>query len=332
MNFGNFENILLIAPAASALIMLIILYGIWRRWSVKKVFGKTRYREMRNPFILIKEILLVVGVIIFAFIMLRPQWGITHREVNREGSDILIILDVSRSMLAKDIKPSRLEKAKSAVRLISGSLQGDRAGIVLFAGNAFLQCPLTSDMGAFEMFLDNASPESIRLQGTDVGKALNMAAEVFDKKRITTKIALLITDGEDHEKNVEDAIAKLKESGVKVFTASVGTNEGEIIPMDNDDNTADIYLRDSDGKIVRTKPDAGLLKMIAESTDAEYFDINGGFSGIYKILDVVKNSQKSHFGTQMISEPEEKYYIFALILSVILLLELFVGKKNKIQR
>lgn len=324
MNFANLEYIIYILPPAIILLIMIFFYGWWRRYSIKQIFRNRIPETIKKSYkiIIIREILLVLSILLFVIILLRPQWGTKLRPVTKEGSDLLIILDVSRSMDSNDVSPSRIERAKSAVKYITANLEGDRVALEIFAGDNFLQCPFTSDIGAFQMFLESVNTDSLNVQGTDIGSALNKAVDIFKKRKMTNRLVLLITDGEDHEQNVEGAIDKLKEADVKIYTAGIGTTSGKPIPMKNDNS--DLYKRDQAGKIVKSKRNNRILKLIASRTNGEYLDINSSFNELKGIKSELRKHNSKTSKTQMIREPLEKYQIFTIIIIILLTMEVFV--------
>lgn len=333
ITFGNYPHIVYILLAAFLVLALFIAYLLWKRRVLFLFAGGDKGRLiLRNSVRLIrlKESLIIVAVLLFAFTALRPQWGERVHEAKNEGVDLLVALDVSRSMLARDVKPDRLGRAKDAVRLLAESLKGDRIGLILFAGDAFLQCPLTNDMGAFMMFLNAAGPASMRLQGTDIGGALEAAARVFEKRRMTSRIFVLITDGEDHEDRVRGGLDRLKELGVSVYTAGIGGTLGETVPSGEGENSAEVYFRDSSGRLVRSRKDAGLLRRIALDTGGDYIDITDGLSGVFKILDAMAGQTKNEYGSRVIKEREERYHAFALVLAILLALEAVLPERRKL--
>ena len=332
IQFGNFTYIAYIASSSAVVLVLFALYLIWKR----RVIGLLQRGMVREYFIrgsgavgLARQVLVALAIVLFALVVLRPQWGEQFREVNNEGSDVLIALDVSPSMLARDIAPSRLDRAKDAVKWIVESLKGDRVGLVLFSGDAFLQCPLTNDYGAFMMFLDSASPDSIALKGTDIGAALREAARVYKNKRLTARILVLITDGEDHEGKAEEAAAVFRDMDVSIYTVGIGRSSGEVIPASGDASTPDNYYRDSSGSLVKTRKDASFLKKLAGSTRGAYIDISDSFSGLHFILDIIAEQQRNKYGSRIIKEPKEKYQIFAFILLIILSTELLLPERRR---
>lgn len=333
--FSNHNYIAYVFIAGSAVIAFHIFYSIWRRMAVKSALSDSgeakRIVAGLYSRILIKEILIFLAVIVSCFVLLGPGWGEKMRETTNEGTDVLVALDVSRSMLAKDADPSRLEKAKSAVRLIAGSLNGDRIGLIIFAGDAFLQCPLTTDTGAFLMFLDSVSPDSMNVQGTDMGKMLAEAGKVYKKKRLTSRMLIVITDGEDHEGGVDAEAEKFKEMGVSVYTAGIGRN-GDLIPAEGSGDTGSFY-RDSGGSLVKTRKNEDLLKQLADKTGGFYIDITDNFSGLGRILNLIEGKENTYYGSRMVKEKIDRTYIFLLVLIILLALEMFIQeRKNTITK
>ncbi len=277
---------------------------------------------------IVKNILIFLSLALFAFTALRPQWGELMRDVKNEGSDVLIMLDVSRSMLAKDVTPDRLQRSKDAIKWIAGSLKGDRIGLILFAGDAFLQCPLTNDIGAFMMFLDSASPDSVRLQGTDFGRAFNEAYRVFRKKRITSRILIIVTDGEDNEGSAMQAVSMFRELDVSVYTVGIGTESGDSVP-DSSQDSGNTYMKDASGKIVSSRKNTGLLKKLAGATGGHYIDITDSLSGLKFILEIISDQQRNDYGNRIIKERMERYQIFAGVLIFLLALEIMLPQRRK---
>ncbi len=331
ISFTYYSYIPFILGAALAVLGLYGVY-LWRkRKIVETLLGHSGLKEMirgSRSISRAKALLLVLSVIIAALLLLGPRWGERIREVQKEGSDILIAMDVSNSMLARDIKPSRLERAKGAVRWIAESLKGDRIGLILFAGDAFLQCPLTSDKGAFMMFLDSAGPGSVNLQGTDIGRVLAEAYKVFEKRRLTSRILVLITDGEDHQGAARSAIERFRDLDVSVYTLGVGREKGDIIPAAENSKSADLYFKDENGKLVRTRKNTDLLKKLAGATGGAYIDISDSYSDMRFILDIISDQQKTQFGTSIIKEKKEQYPLFALLLAFLLSGELLLAERR----
>jgi len=331
ISFLNYDYIVYILIIAAVVIAFHIFYSIWRRMAVSSAIGdsKAAKRIVAGLYsrILTKEILIFLAVIVSALVLLAPGWGERVKETSNEGTDVLIALDVSRSMLAKDVDPSRLEKAKSAVRVIAESLNGDRIGLIIFAGDAFLQCPLTNDIGAFMMFLDSVNPDSVQIQGTDMGRMLAEAGKVYQKKRLTSRMLIVITDGEDHEGGVDAEADKFKELGVSVYAAGIGRG-GDLIPAEGDGDAGTFY-RDSNGALVKTGKNEDLLKQLADKTGGFYIDITDNFSGLGKVINLIEGKEKTFYGSRMIKEKIDRTYIFLLILIVLLGVEMIIPERKK---
>ena len=339
MTFGNYRYIIYIAVAVLLVLALFILYLWWKKKRLAPYCGEGG--KLSNVLLIsrramtVKNGLIVAAILLFGVVMLRPQWGEKNREVTNEGSDVLIALDVSRSMLAEDVSPNRLKRSKDAIRWIAQSMKGGRIGLLLFAGDAFLQCPLTADMGAFMMFLDSAGPDSVRRQGTDIGVMFSQAYRIFEKKRLTSKIMVLITDGEDHEGAAFEAMKHFKELGVSVYTVGVGKTKGDFIPAGEEGKgQGEIYTRSNEGKLIRTKKNESLLKQLAGATGGAYLDISKGFGDLRFILEIIEDQERNSYGSRVIKERLERFAPFALLLIFVLSIELmipergFVGEKR----
>lgn len=331
IGFSNHTYIAYIFIAGSAVIAFHIFYSIWRRMAVRSAIGnKEAAKRIVAGFysgILIKEMLILLAVIVSCIVLLGPGWGDKMRETANEGTDVLVALDVSRSMLSKDVDPSRLEKAKNAVKLIAQSLQGDRIGLIIFAGDAFLQCPLTNDVGAFFMFLDSVGPDSLRVQGTDMGRMLAEAGKVYQKKRLTSRMLIVITDGEDHEGGVDAEAEKFKEMGVSVYAVGIGRN-GNLIPALESNEDGNFY-RDSSGNLIKTSKNEDLLKQLADKTGGFYIDITDNFSGLGRIMDLIEGKENTYYGSKMVKEKIDRTWIFLIILIVLLSLEMLIPERKK---
>ncbi|MCU0848561.1 MAG: VWA domain-containing protein [Spirochaetes bacterium] len=330
MGFGNYKYMIYIAALSGLTLSLFLLYVLWKRRMLSAIFrgGQIRIVQGSRTVSAAREAIIAVSVLLSAFLLLRPQWGSVPREVKSEGSDVLIALDVSPSMLAGDVNPSRLDRARDAVKWLAMSLGGDRMGLILFSGDAFLQCPLTNDIGAFMMFLDGASPDSIGLRGTDIGKALREAARVFTKKRLTTKVLVVITDGEDNEGTALDAIPAFRDLGVSVYTVGIGRDDGDFIPSGEGQSGTKGFIRDSSGNLVRTKKNSSLLKKLAVSTGGNYIDITGDLSGMGSILDIISDQRKNEYGTRIVNERIERFQIFAVVLFLLLSFEMLMAERS----
>ena len=330
MSFAGIEYLPSIAVICTSVILFFGFYMYWRRRAVKLITINGRQIVAGNrTAIIIKEILILTAVILAFFALLKPQFGEQPREITSEGTDVLIALDVSRSMLSKDADPDRLGRAKRGIKWIAESLSGDRIGLMVFAGDAFLLCPLTNDTGAFMMFLESAGPDSVNIQGTDIGAMLSRAATVYEKRRLTSKLLVIITDGEDHEGGVNAEIEKFRELGVSVYAAGIGREGGEFIPAGEDDSVPDAFYRDREGNLVKTRQDQELLKKLAAETGGAYCDITGNFSGLNNIINVIEKQQKESKGSRVVKEKIDRTWIFILLIILALGTELIIAERKK---
>ena len=285
--------------------VLIVLY--WFAFRAKRRamerFGKSELLEKLTRSVSRKKQVWKAVLITLAFTGLilafaRPQLGTRMRTVEREGQDILIALDVSLSMLAEDIKPNRLEKAKHEIASLIDRMEGDRIGLIAFAGKAFVQCPLTLDYGAAKMFLDVMDSNLIPVPGTAVGEAIQKAITSFVEKERKHKVLILITDGEDHVgKPVEMAAAASKE-GVVIYCVGIGSSKGVPIPMKNERGEMTGFKKDENGEVVMTKLDELTLEKVALETGGKYYRASPGEVELEKIYDDIGMMEKKALAWQ----------------------------------
>lgn len=269
MNFARIEMLFLIW--AVPLLLLIFVYGMKRRRKILSRFVSAQGLKALVPTASsarrkIKAGLMLCSLFFLALALSGPRYGYKWLEIERKGIDIVLALDCSKSMLASDIKPSRLDRAKREVYDLLTMLKGDRVGLVAFAGTAFLQCPLTLDYEAFDLFLNVLSPDFLPIGGTDITEAINISIDGFDKKSNAEKAVILITDGENTgEGDPIKAAEKAKESGVKLFCIGVGSEGGVPVPEEQGG-----FKKDASGKIILTKLDEETLKKMAVITGGTY--------------------------------------------------------------
>jgi Ca-activated chloride channel family protein len=332
ITFANVTYSIYIALIVFIVLVFYTVYIVWKRRVLYRLFAREQMRIILRGIAsagIFREILICISIVLAGFILLRPQWGERIREVKKEGVDMLVAMDVSMSMFAQDVSPNRFSRARDAVKLIAESLRGDRIGLILFAGDSFLQCPLTDDIGAFMMFLDSVGNESIRLQGTDIGGAIDEAQRVFSRKRNTSRILVIITDGEDHEGRVMDAVERFRELEVRIYAVGVGKGRGDLIPLKVNGSSDDMYLKGLDGKLVRSRKHSELLKRISRETGGDYIDITDSISGIYQILDAISALARNEYGSRVIKERKEQYQIFTMILILLLSIEIMIPERRR---
>ena len=239
--------------------------------------------EWMSQRVTIRLSLWIAALLLFGLAMARPQWGFTWREVRRTGLDIMVVVDTSRSMLATDLKPNRLEQIKYGLRDMVGQLRGDRVGMVVFAGTSYLQSPLTSDYAAFQMYVDDLNVGLVPRGGTAISDALRTAMKSFDEKSKADRLIVLITDGED---TVEDPLAmipELEKKNIRIYTIGVGSPEGELIPI-KDESGRETFLRDRSGNVVKSTLNENVLARLALATGGAYLRAQPGQFGFERLI------------------------------------------------
>ena len=276
----------------------------------------------------VKALLLLLALFIYCIIILRPQWGDKLVKFSRKGIDIVFVIDVSRSMLAEDILPNRLEKAKIQLTSFVDNLRGDRVGLVVFAGASFVACPLTLDYNALKLFIDLLSPDMVNRQGTLLGQALQTAKKCFNVKEKKYKAIVLLTDGEDHGGAPVEEARRCHQEGIRIYTIGLGKREGEPIPLKNENNETIGYLKDNREKIVMSRLDEKTLKQIALETKGKYVFSEYGELGLDRIYRDLQGLEKKSLGSKELRQKEDRFQYFIALLLVILLVESLVSDKK----
>ena len=279
-----------------------------------------------------KVILTVVIVFLLILSLARPQLGTRLRSVEREGQDIMIALDVSLSMLAEDIAPNRLEKAKHEIGSFINRLEGDRIGLIAFSGKAFVQCPLTLDYGAANMFLDVMEPELIPVPGTALSEAIQKAITSFVEMERKHKVLILITDGEGHVgEPVEMAKAASKE-GVLIYCVGIGSSQGVPIPLIDERGNRTGFKKDRNGEVVMTKLDELTLEKIALETGGKYYRASTGEVELDKIYSDIEDMEKKELVSQQFSQYEDRFQGLLGLALFLLVLEAFIPERRQDKR
>ncbi len=267
-----------------------------------------------------KAALGVAAAALLAMALSRPQFGTRVETVRRQGQDVIVALDVSRSMYAEDLAPNRLERAKIEAGRIVQRLDGDRIGVVAFAGDAFVQSPLTTDYGAAMMFLAAMDPNLMSTQGTDLRKAVDVAVEALAETPPDNRILVLVTDGEDHEGGVAEAIATAAEANVTVHAVGVGSAEGVPLPDVGDDGVRRGFRRDEAGAVITTRLNETALQDMALQTGGRYYRIGQGGGGLAQLAARIETGGGREVESREVTQFEEQYQILlgtALILLVV---------------
>jgi Ca-activated chloride channel homolog len=311
IHWAGIDRIMLI-PGLLLLLWLIIR-NFNRVRSVVRILARPEQRakvfqNFSVPRYFFKTVFLCIGLIFLFLALLQPQWGKKEHQVVQEGRDLLVLFDISRSMQAKDITPSRIEFAKLKVRNLLSKLSFERVGLVIFSGTAFVQCPLTVDHAAFLMFLNDLDVETIASGTTSIDTALVKAIDVFKGAQgRKNKLVLLVTDGEDFSMNLESAQYKALKENMTVFTLGVGTTEGAPVPRFDATGNMVGHETDDSGNIAITKLNEQLLQSISEKLTGKYFKATYSDADINQIASIVKGYEKEKISDKNISMYEDQY-------------------------
>ena len=322
--------IYLAQPLYLLLILLIplmfIAYWLMRRWRKRRIarFGDPDLVSSLAPLVprrkgWLKLTLLSLALLFFAIGMARPQLGAILKEKQVKGAEIMVVLDVSNSMLAEDYSPNRLERAKLAISKLVDELQGDRIGLIIFAGESFVQLPVTSDYVSAKIFLNSITTESVPVQGTAMGDAIRTAIKSFTSESENSRAIILITDGENHEDDPVSAAKDAVDMGARVFCIGVGSPEGKPIPVDGE------LLKDKDGNIVVTRLDEATLKEVASAGKGLYVRAGNTEFGLNPVIDEIRSLDEKDFQSVVFEEYDEQYMYFFAIALIFMLIEFMIS-------
>lgn len=259
----------------------------------------------------------------------RPQWGTEVQTVEQQGIEIMVALDVSKSMLAEDLKPNRLTRAKLEISDLMDRLTGDELGLVLFSGKSFIQFPLTSDVTTARQFLDAAAPSVISKQGTAIGNAIRTAMTGFDDTRASQKVIIIMTDGEDHDTQPVDAANTAADKGIIIYTIGFGSPDGSPIPEFNDAGEVIGYKKDRNGETVISKLDEVTLQQIALATDGQYYRASAAGNELSALAGELDAMKKATLESQFESREIERFQLFlALAVAAMIAAELIPERKR----
>ncbi len=332
----NVDYLLLLFLIAVVIIPLMI-WSFYRKRAAAGAFAETKFLSQLADNTAVAKQVFKFCLLIFAFASMvvalsRPRWNPTIKQVHSQGRDVVILLDVSRSMLAEDIKPNRLERSKIAIRDLIERLSGDRIGLITFAGDATVKCPLTQDYGFLRLKLDEISTESTGVGGTNIGDAIRKASnEIFDDELKDYKDIILITDGEDMESSLPvEAASAAADKGIRIIAVGIGNAEqGARIPIY--DEAGNRTFLTYQGEQVWTKLDEKTLRRIAlASADGRYIPVRDGTFDLGEIYEgIVLSSQRRQLEQQSRLEYEEKFQIFLTLALIALLCEMLISDKRK---
>lgn len=329
----RFDNIgfiyaFLLIPGMIALYMLT---RSWRKNALKKIGDREIVSQMM-PNISSEKPLLQFALLLAAFVFLiggiiNPQIGSKLEEVKRTGSDIVICLDISNSMMAEDFKPNRLTKAKQSIEKLIDRLTNDRIGIVIFAGDAFVQLPITTDYAAAKLFLENISPDAIPIQGTVISSAIDMAAKSFGTEEGKNKSIIIISDGESHDDDAISAAKSAAEKNIVIHTIGIGSPEGVPIPLYKN-NIQVGFRKDKEGNTVITKLNEPALQEIAAAGNGVYLKAGQSEIGLAALLDRINKMDKKGYDSKVYTDYEDRFQIFIAITLLLLFAESFVTEQK----
>ena len=324
--FANPELLYLLALVPVAIVGYILAV-VSRRKALARFGNMATVRELtsgvssaRNH---LKFTLFITALTLVIFAAARPQFGSKLREEKSEGVEMMIAVDVSNSMLAEDFEPSRLERTKYAIDRLFEGLRQERVGVIVFAGEAKVQLPITSDYRMAQAFAKRISPNLVSEQGTSIGKALSMAMMSFAKDGDRSRAVILITDGETHDYNALEVAKQAAEMGVKIFTIGIGTPEGAPIRINGD------FIRDEKGEMVVSKLNESMLEEIASTTDAAYVRASKQSIGLDEIVQKINEMEKGEMTTLRFEEYNEQFhYLLWIVLALLLAEFLLLDRKN----
>jgi len=308
----------------------IVIFWLMLRWKRKalNLFGEYAIIEQLIPDVSKGRLILKFCLLMFAYVFLiislsNPQIGSKLEKIERKGVDLMIALDVSNSMLAQDIKPCRLDKAKQAISQLLDKLGNDRIGIIVFAGKAYIQLPITTDYAAAKLFLSTINTDVVPTQGTAIGDAIELAVNSFDNDK-HSKAIIVITDGENHEGNAIDAAEAASELGINIYTIGMGLPEGAPIPVYNKYNSQIGYKKDKQNNTIITKLDETMLQQIASAGKGIYVRANNIQSGLKKVFNKINKMEKTEYESKIFSDYEDRFQYFIGISIIFLLIELIM--------
>jgi Ca-activated chloride channel family protein len=319
-----------------ALPVLFFLYLVFR-WYRRKALRKFGEWEVIQPLMPdvsgVKQgwkFFLTMAALTFLILTLaRPEFGSKLEEVKHKGVELIIALDVSNSMLAQDIEPNRLERAKQAIERLVDRLQNDRIGLIIFAGDAYVQVPITDDYMAVKMFLSSISTDVVPRQGTAIGAAINLAMNSFSPQTERSKVLVLITDGENHEDDAVAAASAAAEKGIVIHTLGIGQPQGVPVPL-SEGPSNNFYRKDNEGNTVISKLDEKMLQQIAAAGGGKYVRATNSRLGLNILYDEINRMEKQEIESKVYSEFDERFQYAAAFAFFLLLLEFFIlERKNR---
>jgi Ca-activated chloride channel family protein len=272
---------------------------------------------------------LILVMILLIFALARPQMGTRTKQVERKGLNIFFALDASKSMLAEDLPPNRLTRAKEEIRDFAGKLKGDNVGLIVFAGSAFIQAPLTFDSVALNVFLDDVKPDQVPDPGTAIGEAIEKAQKAFGAKASRSNILILLTDGEDTLGDPLPAARAAGQAGIRIYVVGIGSPEGQPIPLRDENGGMAGYKKDRNGNTVMTRLNEPLLMAIANAANGKYVRASSRTLGLEALYADLMNEEKQKLHSQSLREYGERFQLPLGLALLVLVLEMLIGEKKR---
>ncbi len=335
IRFAN--EIVLYSLLLIPVLMVIFIIGLYRRKKRLNAFASGNLHHVLMPLasssrIIIKFIISMLALIFLTIALAGPRVGSKLKGVEKKGREIIIALDVSNSMLAEDIKPNRLEKAKESLNRLLNEMEGDKIGLIVFAGDAYTQIPVTTDYGAARLFLNSVSTQMVSKQGTSISSAIELALRSFspesDQENASTgksRAIIIITDGEYHEDDPIQAAREAAEKAIVIHTIGLGDPNGVPLPLYPGSKS---FKKDREGNVVVSKLDETTLKQVASITKGYYVRAGNNSSGIYQLMQKLEEMEKQEFETQVFAEYVERYQYFLGMGLFLIILEFFIMRKK----
>lgn len=327
------HSIYLYALAAIPVLLLLYLWVLWWRRRAQKRFATNamlaKLAPNRSIFkITLKVVTVLLALTLIVIALANPRMGAKSEKIEREGVDVVFALDVSKSMLAEDIKPNRLEKSKHLINQIINSLEDDRIGIIGYAGSAFPQVPLTTDFATAKLFLNSMHTDMVSSEGTAIAEAVNLANRFYTLDDHTSRVLILLSDGEDHEGGIEQVIADAKSNGVHIITVGVATEQGAPIPI-KVNGVLQHYLRDRNGEQVISRLGLKTMQKLATETNGAYVDGENTQEVVETVHDLLYNMDKTVFQSEEYTAFKSYYQWFVGVAILLLVLDvLFLDRKT----
>src|SRR5664280_29157 len=325
----DYLYLLLVLPV---MVLLYILNAFRKKRAIVRMGDPALIRRLMPELSMIrpaiKFILQLFAISMVIIILARPQFGSKLEEVKKEGAEVIIALDVSNSMLAGDIQPDRLTRAKQALTRLIDNLDNDRIGLIVFAGDAYTQIPITTDYVSAKMFLNAISPDMVPKQGTAIGAAIELGMRSFSPGEGKSKAMIIITDGENHEDDPVARAAEAAKAGIVIHTIGIGSADGVPVPVTI--NGKNEFLKDIDGNTVITKLDEDILKKIAIASGGSYVRANNSNIGLDEIFSEINKMKKQDMESTVYTEYNDQFQIFAAISIFLLILDFIImDRKNR---